>query len=117
MYNSSRTENNNDAKMTQCTPPIYAPKLGAQKGYLRLLDGQLRSVFHQVKIFPNDPKSLGHSEIGPNISKIIGPEIAEKFRAAYSMVDSFFDGGSSKLKRSCYKKAKSLSPPFMQYTI
>ena len=36
-----------------------------------------------MKIFPNDPKSLGHSGIGPNISKIIGPKIPEKFRAAY----------------------------------
>ena len=60
----------------------YALKLGAQEGYLRLLDGQLRSVFHQVKIFPNDPKSLGHTGIGRNISKIIGPKIPEKFCAA-----------------------------------
>ena len=61
----------------------YAPKLGVQKGYGLLLDAQLRSVSYQVKIFPNDPKSLGHSGIGPNISKIIGPKIPEKFRAAY----------------------------------
>ena len=60
-----------------------APKLGVQKGYGLLLDPQLRSVYYQVKIFPNDPKSLGHSGIGPNISKIIGPKIPEKFRAAY----------------------------------
>ena len=56
----------------------YVPKLGVQKGYGLLLDLQLQSVFYQVKIFPNDPKLLGHSGIGPNISKIIGP----KFRAA-----------------------------------
>ena len=60
-----------------------APKLGVQEGYLRLLDAQLQSRFGQVKIFPNDPKSLGHSGIGPNISKIIGLKIPEKFRAAY----------------------------------
>ena len=47
-----------------------------------VMNGQLRSVYYQVKIFPNDPKSLGHSKIGPNISKIIGPKIPEKFLAA-----------------------------------
>ena len=60
----------------------YAPKLGVQKGYGLLLDAQLRSVFYQVKIFPNDLKSLGHSGIGPNFSKIIVPKIPENFRAA-----------------------------------
>ena len=71
-----------------------APKLGVQEGYLRLLDAQLWSVFHQVKIFPNDPKLLGHSGIGPNFSKIIVPKIPENFRAAYcpcpSKLTNFF---------------------------
>ena len=60
----------------------YAPKLGVQEGYLYIWDPQLRNVLYQVKIFPNDLKSLGHSGIGPNFSKIIGPKIPEKFRAA-----------------------------------
>ena len=38
----------------------YAPKLGVAHSPIAHLDPQLRSVFHQVKIFPNDPKSLGH---------------------------------------------------------
>ena len=41
----------------------------------RLFDAQLRSVFDQVKIFPNDPKSLGHLVIGPNLSKIYNDKL------------------------------------------
>ena len=63
-----------------------ALKLGVQKGYGLLLDPQLRGHFGQVKIFPNDLKSLGHSGIGPNFSKIIGPKIAEKICVAYREV-------------------------------
>ena len=52
------------------------------------MDAQLRSVFHQVKFFSNDPKSLGHSDFGPNFSKIIETKTSKKFRAAYCTKDS-----------------------------
>ena len=32
-----------------------------------------------MKFYPRDPKSLGHSGIGPNFSKIIGPKIPKIF--------------------------------------
>ena len=41
-------------------------KFGVQEGHVRLFDAQLRSHLGQVKIFPNDPKLLPHSDFVPN---------------------------------------------------
>ena len=46
--------------------------LGVLQGYFILFDAKLQSHLHQVKKFPLDPKSLGHSDFVPNFSKIMG---------------------------------------------
>ena len=67
-----------------CFHTLFQCEFGAQEGYSGTFDAQLRSVFYQVKFFPNDPKSLGHSDFGPNFSKIIETKTSKKFRAAYN---------------------------------
>ena len=58
-----------------------APKLGVKSPEIASLDTQLWGNFGQVKIFPNDPKSLEPLGFGPNFSVMIEAGNPENFRA------------------------------------
>ena len=53
------------------------------------MDTQLQGHLGQVKIFPNDPKSLEQLGFGPNFSVMIEAGNPKNFRAPYNKVVSY----------------------------